>query len=59
MNAEKREKVIKGLECCAIESSVNFNNSCRECPYVDHFTCRELKQDALELVKELMEERHV
>lgn len=43
-----REKVIKGLECCA------YKKNCNECPYFKgNATCMDDKdKDALELLKE-------
>ena len=47
-----REKVIKGIECCAIKQDV-----CLECPYLSFRTAvgsciDKLMIDALELIKE-------
>ena len=46
---DKREKVIKGIRCCAIEGV----GDCVNCPYDDMgFNCDiEMMNDALELLK--------
>lgn len=45
---EKREKVIRGLECCAKGSLSN----CEECPYTGKGCSEHLCADALALLKE-------
>ena len=45
---EKREKVIKGLECCGY---TNFMDKCQECPYDGKDCFHRLKTDALALLK--------
>ena len=45
---EKREKVIRGLECCAKGSLSN----CEECPYTGIGCSEHLCADALALLKE-------
>lgn len=46
---EKREKVIRGLECCKIPFSKCYNGGC---PYFDDEGCKaKLKREALELLK--------
>lgn len=48
-DAEKREKVIRGLECCAVGSL----SDCEGCPYYIETRCSELLcGDALDLLKE-------
>lgn len=47
-DAEKREKVIRGLESCL---RLCDYNACRECPYGDGTPCK-LLHDALALLKE-------
>ena len=57
---EKREKVIKGLECCLPMTIRNGFGDCGECPYDRKITleggvtecCHELMLDALALLKE-------
>lgn len=44
---EKREKVIRGLECCAKGSLSN----CEECPYTGMGCSDHLCADALDLLK--------
>lgn len=58
------EKVIKGLECCTRYEVGKQLNNCLDCPYVEpigfnQFRCKsqEMKEDALELLKEQKEER--
>lgn len=58
------EKVIKGLECCTRYEVGKQLNNCFDCPYVEpigfnQFRCKsqEMKEDALELLKEQKEER--
>jgi hypothetical protein len=48
-DAEKREKVIRGLKCC-IDPEV----PCRECPYYNYGHCDpdDVRRDALALLKE-------
>ena len=46
---EKREKVIKGLECC-IQHDPDDKPRCRECPY-EGACLNRLKNDALALLK--------
>lgn len=46
-DAEKREKVIRGLECCALGSLSN----CEECPYTETRCSEHLCGDALILLK--------
>lgn len=45
----KREKVIRGLECC-----IDPNVSCCECPYYNYGHCDpdDVRRDALSLLKE-------
>lgn len=46
----KREKVIKGLECC---TKVEASCTEQKCPYLNNYCCwAKLEQDALELLKE-------
>ena len=49
-----REKVIKGLECCAMQNVIDLPD-CEHCPYKDDSgTCTtqtQLFQDAIELLK--------
>jgi hypothetical protein len=50
---EKREKVIKGLECCAFS---NRADKCEQCPYfsgceTEYGAFVELARDALDLLK--------
>lgn len=46
---EKREKVIKGLECCKIPFTKCYNGGC---PYFENDGCKaRLKSDALALLK--------
>jgi hypothetical protein len=47
-DAEKREKVIRGLECCALGSLSN----CEGCPYTETRCSEHLCGDALALLKE-------
>lgn len=47
-DAEKREKVIRGLECCALGSLSN----CERCPYTETRCSEHLCGDALALLKE-------
>ena len=52
-----REKVIKGLGCCADLQRETINRNCEDCPYNDDRmgTCKTmfpLLSDALELLKE-------
>ena len=50
-----REKVIKGLECCTMMTTLEYPYRCKECPYqingnpCERFT---IMKDALELLKE-------
>ena len=47
-DAEKREKVIRGLECCALGSF----GTCEGCPYTEETRCSEhLCGDALALLR--------
>ena len=43
----KKDEIKRSLECC---SAVNFEVSCRDCPY--RYTCITLYRDALELITE-------
>lgn len=43
----KKDEIKKALRCC---SAVNFEVSCRDCPY--RYTCITLYRDALELITE-------
>lgn len=45
---EKRENVIKGLECCGYST---FMDKCQECPYDGEDCFKRLKADALALLK--------
>lgn len=51
-DAEKREKIIKGLECC--KQSINYEDAeCSKCPYKNMADCVALLcTDAVELLKE-------
>lgn len=54
----KREKTIKGLECCTRRNNHKEHDpNCTECPYFDAMGCLiggdELSKDALELLKAL------
>ena len=55
---EKREKVIKGLECCGY---TNFMDKCQECPYDGKDCFHRLKTDAIALLKaqEPVEPQHL
>jgi hypothetical protein len=59
MSELNREKIMKGLECCA---SYDRDASCGECPYMyaelaDNEICsNRMAEDALALIKELTEE---
>lgn len=46
---EKREKVIRGLECCVLRNPED-RPRCNECPY-DGACLNRLKHDALALLK--------
>ena len=53
---EKREKVIKGLECCLGDTRADLPNLCTICPYAHGSyatqTCgKKLREDALALLK--------
>lgn len=50
---EKREKAIKGLECCIMRNP-DDKLRCRECPYrePDGYCLNRLKNDALEALRE-------
>ena len=45
---DKREKVIKGLECCGY---TRFMDKCQECPYDGKDCFKRLKTDTLALLK--------
>ena len=45
---EKRDKVIRGLECCGYAM---FMDKCQECPYDGKDCFKRLKADALALLK--------
>ena len=48
MEQEKREKVIKGLECCML----SYKDGCDECPYIGKGMCQELLgEHAIALLK--------
>ena len=57
---DKREKVIKGLECCLPMTTRNGLADCEQCPYDRKITleggvtecCHDLMADALALLKE-------
>ena len=45
---EKREKTIKGLECCML----SYKDGCDECPYIGKGMCQELLgEHAIALLK--------
>ena len=49
----KRDEIIKALECCTSEVTIEFN--CSECPYIRKGCNIAVMRDALALIKELTE----
>ncbi len=49
-----REQIIKALECCTSEVTIEFN--CTECSYIGKGCNIVVMRDALSLIKELTEE---
>jgi hypothetical protein len=54
MSELNREQIIKALECCTSEVTIEFN--CTACPYIGKGCNSVVMRDALSLIKELTEE---
>ena len=52
MSMDKKDKVIKALECCLKESDHLYSNPCKDCPYEGKECIDRMKADALALLKE-------
>ena len=46
----KKDKIKKGLECCAVIVFEKLENGCRDCPY--RYRCNDLFKDALNIITE-------